>query len=95
VFDAVIHGAFVMKFFPVALVAVAATLLSDCVVAPLGVRPVVVQPAYSQQVYGPPPGVVVVQPTCVLPALGYVWGYHARFGWGWRHPQYGWHRGWR
>jgi hypothetical protein len=50
---------------------------------------------------GPPPGVVVppgvvyVEPAYPMPAPGYVWAYHPGFGWGWRHPNYGWHRGWR
>jgi len=56
---------------------------SGCVVAP-------VAPAYSA-----PAGVVYVAPTYAVPGPGYVWAYHARFGWGWHHPQYGWHRGWR
>lgn len=89
-----------MKFITVALAAMAAALVSGCVVAPLGVRPVAVypanvQPVYAQQEFAPPPGVVYVQPTYVLPAPGYVWGYHPHYGWGYRHPQYGWHRGWR
>ena len=80
--------------------ATTAALMSGCVVAPLGVRPVAAypgsgQPVYVQQEYGPPPGVVYVQPTYALPAPGYVWLYHPRFGWGYRHPQHGWHRGWR
>jgi len=36
-----------------------------------------------------------VQPTYASPGPGYAWEYHAHYGWGWRHPQYGWHRGWR
>ncbi len=87
-----------MKFTPVALTAAAvaaAALMSGCVVAPLGVRPVVVRPAYVQQEFAPPPGVIYVQPTYAVPQVGYVWGYHPYYGWGYRHPQYGWHRGWR
>ena len=64
--------------------------MSGCVVAPLGVRSVAVQPAYVQQEFAPHPSVVYVQPTYALPAPGYVWVYHLRFGWGHRHPQYGW-----
>jgi hypothetical protein len=45
--------------------------------------------------YPPPAGVAYVAPTYAVPAPGYVWGYHAQFGWGWRHPDHGWHRGWR
>ena len=37
---------------------------------------------------------VYVAPTYVSPGPGYVWEYHARYGWGWHHPQRGWHRGW-
>ncbi len=58
------------------------TALSGCIVAP---APVAVAP----------PGVVYVAPTYAVPAPGYVWGYHARYGWGYRHPRHGWHRGWR
>ena len=42
-----------------------------------------------------PPGVVYVAPTYPAPAVGFVWSYHPRFGWGWHHPNRGWHRGWR
>jgi hypothetical protein len=84
-----------MKFTTALLTAAAAALMSGCVVAPLGVRPVGVHPAYVQQEFAPPPGVVYVQPTYALPAPGYAWVYHPRFGWGYHHPQYGWHRGWR
>ena len=61
-----------------------ATAFSGCVVAP-PVAPI----------YAAPSGVVYVGPTYVVPGPGYLWAYHARFGWGWHHPQYGWHRGWR
>ena len=87
-----------MKFTPVASTAAAAAvaaLMSGCVVAPLGVRPVVIRPAYVQQEFAPPPGVIFVQPTYAVPAVGYVWGYHPHYGWDYRHPQHGWHRGWR
>ena len=63
--------------------------LSGCVVAPVPVRP-----AYPVG-YAPPPGVVYVQPTYAVPGPGYVWAYHPHYGWGWRHPDHGWHRGWR
>lgn len=42
-----------------------------------------------------PPGVGIIAPTYPMPAPGYMWDYHPMFGWGWRHPGYGWHRGWR
>lgn len=40
-----------------------------------------------------PPGVVYMPPT-VSPGPDWVWSYHARFGWGWHHPTWGWQRGW-
>ena len=72
-----------MKVITFASVALLSLSLSACIVAP--VRPL----------YAAPPGVVYVAPTYAIPAPGYVWAYHANFGWGWHHPQYGWHRGWR
>lgn len=68
-----------------AAVLCATAALGGCVVAPVGVEPA----------YGPPPGVVYVTPTYAMPAPGYVWQFHPQFGWGWRHPRHGWHRGWR
>ena len=67
-----------------ALVALAMT--SGCVVAPLEPRPapMVVQP-----------GPVYVAPTYVSPGMGWLWEFHSHYGWGWHHPQYGWHQGWR
>lgn len=70
--------------------ACAAAALAGCVVAPVGV-----DPAFGGQPYATPPGVVYVAPTYALPGPGYAWRYHGRFGWGWRHPNNGWHRGWR
>ena len=62
-----------------------ASALTGCVVAaPRG-----------RVVYAAPAGVVYVAPTYTIPAPGYAWGYHDYYGWGWRHPRYGWHRGWR
>jgi len=61
---------------------VALAALSGCVVAPP--RAAVVAPAG-----------VYVAPTYASPGVGWVWEFHPEFGWGWRHPQYGWHRGWR
>ncbi len=71
----------------------ATAALSGCVMAP-----VAMQPAYDYGgpgVYAAPPGVVYVAPTYAIPAPGYAWQYNAHFGWGWRHPHHGWHRGWR
>jgi hypothetical protein len=42
-----------------------------------------------------PPGVVYSAPSYPIPAPGYAWAYHPNYGWGWRHPDHGWHRGWR
>lgn len=67
----------------IAALAWALTVLAGCVVVPVG-------PAHDA-----PPGVVYVAPTYAIPGPGYFWAYHARFGWGWRHPGNGWHRGWR
>lgn len=64
---------------------VLAFALSGCVVAPGPVAPAFVAPA----------GVVYIAPTYPRPGPGYVWAYHAHYGWGWHHPQYGWHQGWR
>jgi hypothetical protein len=54
----------------------------------------------NQSVPGPavmssPTGVVYVAPAYPAPGVGWVWEFHPRFGWGWRDPGYGWHRGWR
>lgn len=65
--------------------ACAATVLTGCVVVPANVGPT----------YGAPAGVVYVAPTYAVPGVGYAWQYNAYYGWGWRHPSYGWHRGWR
>lgn len=76
---------------PSSLVCAAATCaavlaLSGCVVVPAnGVEPGYVAPA----------GAVYVAPTYATPGVGYAWQYHAHYGWGWRHPYRGWHRGWR
>lgn len=44
-------------------------------------------------VYGPPPGEpVYIAPAYPMPAPGYVWIYGPGYGWGWRHPDRGWHR---
>lgn len=41
-----------------------------------------------------PAAAVYVAPTYASPGPGWVWEFHARYGWGWHHPHYGWHRGW-
>lgn len=78
-----------MKLKTTALAVLCAAALGGCVV-----QPAVVRPAYTVG-DGPPPGVVYVAPTYAMPAPGYVWLYHPSYGWGWHHPQHGWHRGWR
>ena len=67
-----------------------AALLSACVVAPAP-RPAPV--VYTAPVAAPVG--VVVAPTYAIPGPGYVWAYHPHYGYGWYHPQRGWHRGWR
>lgn len=49
----------------------------------------------SHAVISSPPSVVYVAPMYPAPGVGWVWEFHPRFGWGWRYPGYGWHRGWR
>jgi hypothetical protein len=73
---------------PVAMALAAGSLavLAGCVVAPVAPVP---------GPYAVPPGVAYVAPTYPMPAVGFVWEYHPRYGWGWHHPVYGWHRGWR
>ena len=61
--------------------------LSGCIVVPAR--------GYAGGGYGAPPGVAYVGPTYASPGPGWAWEYHATYGWGWHHPQYGWHRGWR
>ena len=81
---------YLSRIFSVCLMAAS----TGCVVAPAPHRPVVVAPAGPAVVIEPAP-VITVAPTYAMPAPGYVWVQHPRFGWGWRHPVHGWHRGWR
>lgn len=73
-----------------AALALTSLALAGCVVAPVG-------PPHGPPPPGVyvPPGVVYVAPTYPMPAVGYGWAHHPRYGWGWRHPGHGWHRGWR
>lgn len=72
----------------VVLASVAMAALSGCIVVPArGPAP--------REAYVAPPGVVYVAPVYASPGPGWGWEYHATYGWGWHHPQYGWHRGWR
>jgi len=79
-----------MKKFLFAFASIAAVITaSGCVVAPVpGYR-------YGANGYYAPAGVAYVAPTYAAPGPGWGWRYHAQVGWGWYHPQYGWHRGWR
>ena len=81
-----------MKLLKTACGLAFASLLSACVVAPPVVRPAYGPVAVYEQ---PPPGVVYVAPSYALPAPGFAWRHNPRYGWGWHHPQRGWHRGWR
>ncbi len=53
------------------------------------------EPARVVPRYRAPPAVVYVEPTYEIPGPGYRWAYHENYGWGWHHPEHGWHRGWR
>lgn len=95
-----------MQMSKAILVAVMGLLVQGCV-QPVAVVPqhgTVVMgqvpaqgPVYVQQpvMVVPHPGVVYVAPAYPAPAVGFIWEFHPRYGWGWRHPQRGWHRGWR
>ncbi len=74
-----------VKFLCVSIIL--AAILSGCVVE---------QPRYAYtRPIAPPPQVVYVQPAYPRPAIGFEWSYHPHYGWGWYHPERGWHRGWR
>ena len=75
----------------IAASAAALTSLSGCYVVP-------VQPQQQMMVQGPvvaPAGVAYVAPTYPMPAIGFSWSFHPRYGWGWYNPHAGWHKGWR
>ncbi|MGZ5203435.1 MAG: hypothetical protein ACXWIZ_00850 [Caldimonas sp.] len=74
-----------MKTIAILSLALLTTAFAGCVVAP----------ARGGYGYEAPPGVVYIEPSYASPGPGYVWEYHARYGWGWHHPQHGWHRGWQ
>ena len=52
-------------------------------------------------IIAPPPGVVVPAgvsyepPAYASPGADWKWVYDQRYGWGWSHPRYGWHRDWK
>ena len=67
---------------------VALASMTGCIVAPA-------RPYYGGEgEYVAPAGVAYVAPLYASPGPGYRWEYHEHYGWGWRHPQYGWHKGW-
>jgi hypothetical protein len=68
---------------PACLLALLLPILGGCIVAPVGPRHSAVSMEMSDQ------------PTYASPGPGYAWSFNAQYGWGWRHPGYGWHRGWR
>lgn len=38
-------------------------------------------------------GPAYVEPYYASPGVNWVWEFNPSFGWGWHHPQRGWHRG--
>jgi hypothetical protein len=79
-----------MRNFLPALAGIAAILAaSGCVVAPAH------EYRYGADGYYAPAGVAYVAPTYESPGPGWGWRYHEKYGWGWYHPEYGWHRGWK
>jgi hypothetical protein len=72
-----------MKLIAILPAALLATAFAGCVAAP------------ARGGYIAPAGVVYVEPGYASPGPGYAWEYHPRYGWGWHHPQQGWHRGWQ
>ena len=76
--------------------AIGALALQGCVVAPPPQPVYAPAPAYGYaQPVQPGSTVTYVAPTYAAPAVGFYWAFHPRFGWGYYHPQQGWHRGWR
>jgi hypothetical protein len=73
-----------MRTIPLLSALVLAGAAAGCVVAP----------ARGGGEYIAPAGVVYVAPTYASPGEGYRWEYHPTYGWGWRHPERGWHKGW-
>ncbi len=78
-----------VSIFKISLLVAAMLSLSACIVAPIAPP----QPAYQT------PQPVAVEPVApapyyAAPAVGYIWLFNPVYGWGWRHPRHGWHRGW-
>ena len=87
-----------MKFSTLSCIAAACTTaaLAGCMIAPLPTQPAYNDGSgYANPGYAAPPAVIYVAPTYAMPGPGFAWQHHAQFGWGWRHPNRGWHRGWR
>jgi hypothetical protein len=66
--------------------ALLATTLTGCVLTP---QPVDYAPTVGVVV---PAGVAYVPPAYPMPGPGYLWSFNVAYGWGWRHPVYGWYR---
>jgi len=86
------------KLFSTLTLGMVIVATSGCIVGPgrrgaMVVAPAPVMVAPAPVVVAPSP--VYVEPTYASPGVGFVWEFHPRFGWGWRHPVHGWHRGWR
>jgi hypothetical protein len=72
-----------------AVIALSASL-GACIIAPP--RPYY---AHAQAGVQVTPVEVAPAPYYAMPAPGYIWMNNLSFGWGWHHPNHGWHRGWR
>jgi hypothetical protein len=57
---------------------------AGCIVVPAG-----------RHGYGGGGGPVYVEPAYASPGPGWAWEAHPSYGYGWHHPDRGWHRGWR
>jgi hypothetical protein len=68
--------------------------LAGCIVVPPRARVVAPAVVVAPPEVVVPAGVVYVAPAYAVPAPGYVWAHHPRYGWGYRHARHGWHRGW-
>jgi hypothetical protein len=69
----------------IALACVSGALLASaagCIVVPAG-----------RHGYGG--GQAYVEPAYASPGPGWAWEAHPSYGYGWHHPDRGWHRGWR
>ncbi|WP_084150514.1 hypothetical protein [Azohydromonas australica] len=62
------------------------SLFGGCAVVPAG-------PPYASVTVAPAP--VYIAPAYPSPGPGWGWAYRPYYGWGWRHPYYGWRGGYR